>query len=410
MTVSVMLHPLISVITTEDISGLPAGTYTATVTDTNGCTTTASYTVTEPTPITLNTSGNPANCGQADGDVTVFPSGGTGAYTYSWDTSPVQTNANATGLSAGTYTATITDANGCTTTASATVTEPAALTSVMIQEVGVDCFGDCDGIAEVAAAGGTSPYTFLWSDGQSAALAINLCAGTYTVDITDDNGCTISDTAVITEPLALVNVFSSTDVLCNGDATGIATATIAGGTTAYTYLWDDPLFQTNTSATNLVAGTYCVLVTDANGCTLNECITINEPVAIAIVIDTTGANCGLADGSACVTVSSGIAPFTYQWDDLNNQTTACATGIAAGTYSITVSDNTGCTAIGLAVVSDLGAPTLVISAQGDASCNAGCDGFATVLITNGLPPFTYSWDDPNNQTTALQRDYVLERM
>ncbi|MBL4577658.1 MAG: SprB repeat-containing protein, partial [Flavobacteriales bacterium] len=388
--------------TTVTATGLCAITLGVTVTDANGCQDSAVVSLTEPVILSLSTSTTDASClGICDGTATNVPAGGTPPYTYSWNDPGSQTTATANGLCAGTYITQVTDANGCVVSSTVIISEPIVLGSSIIQTVGVDCFGDCDGIAEVDATGGTAPYTYLWSDGQSTPLAINLCAGTYTVNITDANGCTTVNTVTITQPAALTNVFSSTDVDCNGNATGVATANITGGTPPFTYLWDDPGFQTNASATGLVAGIYCVQITDANGCVLTECITINEPVAIAIVIDTTGANCGLADGAACVTVSSGIAPFTYLWDDPSNQTTPCAVGIASGIYNITVTDNTGCTALGLAVVSDLGAPTLLISSQNDVSCNSGCDGFATVLITNGLAPYTYNWNDPNAQTTAL---------
>ncbi|PCH98211.1 MAG: hypothetical protein COB85_01975 [Bacteroidetes bacterium] len=227
-----------------------------------------------------------------------------------------------------------------------------------------------------------------------------MCAGSYIVTVTDNNNCSLVDTAVITEPLALANAFTSTDVLCSGDSTGVATANITGGTTAYTYLWDDLNLQVTNSATGLIAGTYTVLVSDANGCTLSDVIAITEPAAIALVVDTNGANCGLPDGDACVTVSAGISPFTYLWGDSGAQTNACATGLLSGTYGITVTDNTGCTAIALAIVDDLGAPTLSISAFGNTSCKDVCDGFATVLVSNGDAPYTYTWNDPDAQTTA----------
>ena len=370
------------------------------VTDGNGCIDSTSIIISEPIALTSPVSQIPVTCtGGCDGTATVSPIGGTAPYTYSWNDPATQTNSIATGLCTGTYIAQVEDGNGCVSSSTIIVTEPLLLSS-SISAVGVDCNGDCDGTADITVTNGTTPYTYLWSDGQTAPLAINLCAGTFYVTVTDNNGCTLIDSALITQPLALANLFSSTDVLCNGDLTGIATAGISGGTTAYTYQWDDINLQTTASATGLIANTYTVLVTDANGCTLSDVIVITEPVAITLVVDTTGANCGLDDGSACVTVSSGVAPFTYAWDDPGTQTTACATGLFSGIYNLMVTDNSGCTATELAVVNDLGAPTLVISAFADASCNNGCDGFATVLITNGLPPYIYTWDDPNLQTTA----------
>ena len=381
--------------------GFCATTYNVTVTDNNGCIDSTLVTLTEPTQLTLSNTTQDVSCnGVCDGQGTVLPSGGIVPYSYLWNDPNTQTTATAIGLCSGGYVVQVTDANGCVTSSSVTVNEPTNLSSSIIQEIGVDCYNDCDGIAEVAPIGGTAPFTFLWSDGQTAALATNLCAGNYTVDITDANGCTTIDAASITEPAILANSFTLTGVDCYGNATGIANSNIAGGTTPYTYLWNDPGFQTNSSATGLVSGTYTLQISDANNCILTESITIIEPTEILLTMDTSGANCGLADGSACVTVSSGFAPFTYQWDDLALQTTACATNITSGIYNLTVTDSTGCIATGLAVVSDLGAPTLLISSYSNASCNGGCDGFATVLITDGLAPYTYIWNDPDSQSTA----------
>ena len=130
---------------TEDISGLAAGNYSVLVTDSNGCTTTASYTVIQPPALTANTSGNDANCGQSDGDITAFPSGGTGSYTYSWNTTPVQTNSTATGLMAGSYDVTITDVNGCITTTSTNISDIGGGTATVSIDNNTSCFGICDG-------------------------------------------------------------------------------------------------------------------------------------------------------------------------------------------------------------------------------------------------------------------------
>ncbi|MFH1321902.1 MAG: PKD domain-containing protein [Bacteroidota bacterium] len=387
--------------TTSIATGLCAGPYSVIVTDNNGCTDSASVTINEPAPLSLTTSTIDAGCsGLCDGSVTVITSGGTTAYSYQWDDPGSQTTAIATGLCAGTHNVTVTDANGCVADTSAFVDEPAALTATIITEVGVDCNGDCNGYAEISGSGGTLPYTYLWSNGQTAALAINLCAGIYTNNITDANGCIVTATATITEPASLTNVFLNINVDCNGNATGEITANISGGTSPYTYQWDDGNLQTTVTATGLIAGTYTVLVTDINGCSLSESITITEPAPVTLSVSFTGANCGQSDGGACVTVSSGVSPFTYQWDDPLSQTAACATGLFSGTYNILVTDFTGCTATKSVMVNDLGSPTFSISSFSDASCNGGCDGFATVLVTAGTPPYTYQWDDPGSQTTA----------
>ncbi|HIO71576.1 MAG TPA: PKD domain-containing protein, partial [Flavobacteriales bacterium] len=382
-------------------SALCDSTYFVTVTDGAGCTDTTSVVITEPPLLTISISSTPANCADTcDATATISAGGGSAPYTYSWNDPGTQTTAFATGLCDGTYIGQVTDVNGCVANSTTIVTEPLPL-ATSVTAVGVDCNGDCDGTADVTVTDGVGPYTYLWSNGQTAALAINLCGGAYTVDIEDANGCIISDGAVISEPAPLANTFTITNVTCNGNADGIAATSITGGTTPYTYQWNDPGLQTTASATGLDAGTYTVNVTDSNGCILTDNATITEPIAIVLVIDTAGSNCGQDDGSATVTVSSGNGPFTYAWDDPGTQTTAMATGLFSGTYNIVVTDVNGCSQAEIAIVNDLGAPTITISSFSDANCNGVCDGFATVLITNGTPPYTYSWDDVGTQTTAL---------
>ena len=162
----------------------------------------------------------------------------------------------------------MTDANGCTATASATVNEPTSLTASATGNP-ASCNGVCDGDATVTPAGGTTNYTYNWDDGafQTTATATGLCAGTYNVTVTDANGCTATASFTVTEPTALTASTTGNPASCNGGCDGDATVTPAGGTTSYTYLWDDGSAQTNATATGLCDGTYNVTVTDANGCT-----------------------------------------------------------------------------------------------------------------------------------------------
>ncbi|WP_158537874.1 T9SS type B sorting domain-containing protein [Flavobacterium sp. AG291] len=402
--------------TTATATGLTAGTYTVTVTDANGCTTTQSFTITEPTaPLSAATGATQTDVlcyGDATGEATVNVTGGTGAYSYSWDTTPVQTTAMATGLTAGTYTVTVTDANGCTATQSFTITEPAAaLVATAGTQTDVLCYGEATGEATVNVTGGTGAYSYSWDTTpvQTTATATGLTAGTYTVTVTDANGCTTTQSFTITEPTAPLSAATGatqTDVLCYGDATGVATVNVTGGTGAYSYSWDTTPVQTTATATGLTAGTYTVTVTDANGCTTTQSFTITEPAAplsTATGNTQTDVLCyGDATGDATVNVTGGTGAYTYSWNTTPVQTTATATGLTAGTYTVTVTDANGCTATQSFTITEPAAPLSAATGatQTDVLCYGDATGEATVNVTGGTPTYSYSWDTTPVQTTA----------
>ncbi len=379
--------------TTAMAGSLSAGSYTVTVTDANGCTETQSATVTEPTALTSTLTSMNALCnGSSDGSATVSSVGGTAPYSYLWDDG--QTTAMAGSLSAGSYTVTVTDANGCTETQSATVTEPTALTSTLTS-MNALCNGSSDGSATVSSVGGTAPYSYLWDDGQTTAMAGSLSAGSYTVTVTDANGCTETQSATVTEPTALTSTLTSMNALCNGSSDGSATVSSVGGTAPYSYLWDDG--QTTAMAGSLSAGSYTVTVTDANGCTETQSATVTEPTALTSTLTSMNALCnGSSDGSATVSSVGGTAPYSYLWDD--GQTTAMAGSLSAGSYTVTVTDANGCTETQSATVTEPTALTSTLTSM-NALCNGSSDGSATVSSVGGTAPYSYLWDD--GQTTAM---------
>ncbi|MBL7926932.1 MAG: T9SS type A sorting domain-containing protein [Bacteroidia bacterium] len=328
--------------TTEDVFGLTAGTYTVTVTD-GGCTASASITLTEATAIALSTTQVNVTCqGAATGSAKAIVTGGTAPYTYSWNTSPVQTNALATGLVAGVYTVTVGDANGCTQTASVTITEPANGLSITATSINPNCNGNSNGSIDISVSGGSLPYSFLWSDGAITEDRTNLPAGSHTVTVTDANGCTIQLCVVLTQPTQIAVTTSKSNVSCSGGNTGSANASAAGGTAPYTYLWNTG--ATTAAISSLSAGTYTVTVTDANGCTRISNVVINASTPITLTTSTTNVSVyGGNNGTATVTsVSGGVAPYAYTWNTIPAQTNVTATGLAAGNYQVTVIDNLGC--------------------------------------------------------------------
>ncbi|EJF53070.1 hypothetical protein SapgrDRAFT_1353 [Saprospira grandis DSM 2844] len=396
--------------TTATATGLCAGTYTVTSTDANACTATATITVNDPPALTASSAGTDVSCNAGtDGTATVTAVGGTGAYSYLWDDG--QTTATAANLSASaSFCVTVTDANGCTISSCVTINEPGAAHTVAgtvatpYNGEEISCAGACDGSATAAGAGGTSPYTYVWSDGQATATATGLCAGTYTVTSTDANGCTATASVTVDDPAVLTASSAGTDVSCNAGTDGTATVTAVGGTGAYSYLWDDG--QTTATATNLSASaSFCVTVTDANGCTISSCVTINEPGAAHTVAGTVATpyngeeiSCaGACDGSATAAGAGGTSPYTYVWSD--GQATATATGLCAGTYTVTSTDANGCTATASVTVDDPAVLTPTITSTVDVNCFGQSTGATTVAAAGGTAPYTYLWD--NGTTTTV---------
>ena len=390
--------------TTASITGLSAGTYTVTVTDANGCTATDSYTVTEPTPLTVAVAGTDLLCfNVCDGDATATPSGGTAPYTYLWDDPGNQTTITATSLCAGLVGVTVTDFNGCTASGSVILTEPTQLTASFDGSTDASCFGVCDGDATGSAAGGTAPYTYLWDDpgAQTTTTATALCAGSFVFTVTDFNGCTATASGSVNEPTIVSGTIASNDVSCNGVCDGDATVTPAGGNGApYTYLWDDGAAQTTATATGLCAGDYTVTITDVDGCTGTATVTITEPDPMVATVTGTDVTCnGDDDGTASVSVTGGTTAYSYLWDDLGASTTSGISGLAPGTYTVVVTDAEGCTDTDSYTVTEPTVLTATTSAT-DVLCFGDCDGDVTITPAGGTAPYTYLWDDAGVQATA----------
>ena len=189
-------------------------------------------------------------------------------------------------------------------------------------------------------AGGTAPYTYSWNTVpvQTTATAINLAAGTFTVTITDNHSCTLPVNVTITEPAAVLSLTTSkVDVDCFGNNTGTATATPAGGTAPYSYSWNTVPVQTTATATGLTAGTYTVTVTDDHGCVKSANVAVTQPAVLAVTTTQVNVSCnGGTNGTATANVTGGTAPYGYSWNTLPVQTGVTATGLAAGSYTVTI--------------------------------------------------------------------------
>lgn len=373
-------------------SNLPPGSYTVTVTDAAGCSGTASVVITEPAALQANVSATAPSCnGGADGTATASASGGTPGYTYLW--SNAQTTAQATGLSAGTFTVTITDQNGCQATASVTLNAPTPI-SLSFTATDASCHGSNDGSATVSASGGNGAYTFLWSNGPTTAGNPNLAAGSYSVTVTDANGCTATGSISVSEPSAISLAATLTSPTCNGVPNGTAALAPSGGTSPYTYLWSNG--QQTITATSLTAGPWSVTVTDANGCQDSLSVMLSEPDPLTVSTNAVAVSCnGGSDGTVSANPNGGTSPYSYQWS--SSQTTAAVGNLASGAYTVTVTDANGCTVVETVLLGEPSAIQLQVSGNGP-GCNGGSDGNATVSVSGGSPGYIYAWS--NGQTTA----------
>lgn len=331
--------------TGNSISGVGAGTYSVAVTDSNGCLDSTSVTVTEPTAISNSFTQNEPDCnGSATGSVMASPAGGTGSsYQYNWNTGA--TTGTLSNVTAGTYSVVITDSNGCTYNDTTILSEPTALVvSTTVSDP--NCNGDSTGMIAANVSGGTPSYLYAWSTGAFTDSITGLPAGAYAVTVTDTNGCQAGDTIMLTSPPAVTSTISATDISCNGQVDGTATAMGGGGTPGYTYLWSNG--DTSGVASGLGAGTYSVVITDANGCWTSDTTSIAEPTAITgsgTVVDEINGN---GNGSIDFTAAGGTPPYTYSWS--NGATTEDLSGISSGTYTVTVTDGNGCTYVDTFVV------------------------------------------------------------
>jgi gliding motility-associated-like protein len=384
----------------QTITGLTTGTYTATLTNNVGCSVTHVYNISAPATLTAsNTPTNVACNGASTGAIKANPSGGTINYTYSWNSAPVQTTQTASGLPAGTYICTITDQNGCTTTTSATLSQPATPLAASVSSSSNSACTSNTGSITVSASGGSGGYSYTWAPvppvGQGTVTASSLPPGNYTCTIHDANGCTQAVTSsVATAGGPVSSLSSSTNPSCNAACTGLAVVSASGGTGTLTYNWVPApgAGQASANASAMCAGTYSCTVTDANGCKTVTTAVITAPAAITATSSSVNASCGTANGSGSVTPSGGTGSFTYSWSPVptTGQGTPNISNVLAGSYTCTITDGNGCFITKTVNINNSGGPTATTSST-NSSCNAACSGTAQVTASGGTGTLTYSW-------------------
>lgn len=348
-------------------------------------------------PLSLSIQKNDVTCfGGNNGSATVTASGGTGPYTYQWAPSGGN-NATAQFLTAGTYTVTVTSQAGCSAQASVTINQPSVGMAATVTTTPANGCA-ANGSASVTVQNGQPPFTYSWwPAGGNGSTASNLTAGGYMVTITDANQCVLNyflNVPSVNGPSAAIT--SQTNVTCHGGNDGSATVTVSGAPGPFSYQWS-PTGGTGATAGNLAAGTYTVVVTINAGCTVSATVTITEPASPLVVgNNVTHTSCGQNNGSVSISVSGGVPGYTYQWNPPVSTGTS-ASSLVSGLYSVTVTDNNGCTAVTQGNVNTSSNPQVTLSGVSDVTCFGNNDGSVSINVSGGQQPYSYSWS--NGQTT-----------
>jgi gliding motility-associated-like protein len=388
------------------------GDYTVIVTDAVGCSGTSNViTVSQPPVNTTATVQNliDVTCnGLSDGSFSIDAQNGIAPYTYSLDGGAFSVVNNYSNLAAGNYVVEIADANGCTIDINVTVSEPPVLSSQVNNQIDVLCHGGNTGSFSILGQGGTAPYQYSFNNGAYAATNTfnNLTTGNYQVTIQDANGCTVNETVQITQPAAPLSfqLDNQTHILCFGANTGAIQVSGNGGTNPYQYSNNNSAFGANNSFNNLVAGNYNIVIQDANGCTVQQSITLTQPAAAlsGSIANQTNVLCnGASTGVLQINASNGSAPYTF-----DNAGTSNSTGqfnnLAAGNYAIVVTDANNCTVqVNANITQPASFVAASIAAQTNVLCSGTSTGSFTITANSGTQPYTFTLAGNTNSTGSF---------
>lgn len=383
--------------TSEDINGLTAGNYFVTVVDSNGCDTTNTIEIIENSEIVSTyISSTFTKCyGDSTGELNIInTSGGVPPYNYYCSNGFSSNNVTTILVTSGQYTVIVSDDNNCEETLFFNVQDSPELIS-SISNTNIDCFGLNNGSIDFNPSGGTLDYNIIWSNNETSEDIYNLSAGTYTVELTDANGCVIYDTATISEPQELIiSSFNIVNSVCNGESSGSIDITVDGGTPNYFYDWSN--LESSQDLNNISAGLYTVIITDAKNCDISKNFNISEPLPFVEIFNTNDVNCnGESTGSIELILSGNTPPYIYSWD--NGNSSSNIDNLEAGLYTVTVQDLNNCTETFSVEIFEPDELTIdyVIT---DATCEENNDGSITSIVSGGTMPYEYFWSNGTNDS------------
>lgn len=382
-------------VSTSNPANLPGGYYDLVVTDNNGCTVSIDSGIMVYSQASFNVTVNTtqANCTNGTATATVSGTGGVAPYSYLWNTNATTNAINS--LTMGGYSVTVTDAQGCSASGYGYVSQAITINPNVVATPAT-CI-QTNGAVSSFPSGGVPPYSYLWNNMSTAQTQTNIAAGYYSVKVTDANGC-IGNSATYVNSTTPINVtYNVTASSCTAP-TGSATLSVSGGTAPYTINWNTFPAQTGTTASNLPPGNYSFTITDANSCVRTGSITIQPVNIITVSFTHTSPTCTQANGSISVSASGGASPYTYSWS--NAATTSSITGVAAGGYSVTITDNAGC-AITKSHYLAAYSPLSIGIASTPASCVYTSDGIITATPFGGTAPYTWNTTTGTNTMTGL---------
>lgn len=348
-----------------------------------------------PLSVTTSSIQSPTCAGSANGAIDITPGGGIPALSYNWSNGA--TTQDVSGLPAGTYSVTVTDANGATAAVNNIVLSAASPLNASAVGTNVSCFGGTNGTANVTANGGTGNLNYQWSNGATTASVSGLTTGSYSVTISDQNNCNVTAAVSLTQPAVIQLSETLTNSSCAQPAGGSVSITANGGTAPYIYNWSTG--NTNSSIINLSSGSYTLTLTDAQNCSSTATYSITQTPSFSHSAQLIPVNCaGEANGAIIPTLQNGVAPYSFSWS--NGSTGNTLSEVQAGAYSVTITDNSGCSAQFSYTLSEP-APVTVNLIPQSVSCAGQNNGQALLNVQGGNPGYQYVWSNGQN-TNQLQ--------